>query len=303
MEVLITTKKATIIFEKKSLYTDHDRLFKELIQTFFKEFIGAFFPLVYREINFSTVKFLDQEVFTDIIIGEKRRIDILAEVKLKAKHQIIHIHIEPQASYEKDFHERMFIYYSRLYEKHRKPILPIAVFSYNDKRQVPEQFDIHVTGLHPIRFRYLQLHLIKKNWREFIKNDNPAAAALLSKMGYTEEERVQVKLEFLRIISRMELDPARMSLLYGFFETYLELDDEEEKEMQEKIKQLPEDEAKVLYRLPNSYFEKGMKEGIEKGKQAAAKNLLLKNMSKEEVAEVTELSIEEVEEIAGNLKG
>ncbi|WP_164218436.1 hypothetical protein [Virgibacillus sp. YIM 98842] len=73
--------------------------------------------------------------------------------------------------------------------------------------------------------------------------------------------------------------------------------------MQEKIKQLPEDEAKVLYRLPNSYFEKGMKEGIEKGKQAAAKNLLLKNMSKEEVAEVTELSIEEVEEIAGNLKG
>jgi hypothetical protein len=310
MEALITTKTATIIFEKKFPYTDHDRLFKELIQTFFKEFIEAFFPLVYKEINFSTVKFLDQEVFTDITVGEKRRIDILAEVKLKGKHQIIHIHIEPQASYEKKFHERMFIYYSRLYEKHRKPILPIAVFSYNDKRQVPKQFDNYVIGLHTIRFRYLQLHLIKKNWRKFIKNDNPAAAALLSKMGYTSEERVQVKFEFLRMIGQMELDPARMSLLYGFFETYLELDDEEEKEMQEKINQLQEDEAKVLHRLPNSYFEKGMKEGIvegivegiERGKQEVAKNLLLKNMSKEEVAEVTELSIEEIEKIAKNIK-
>lgn len=55
----------------------------------------------------------------------------------------------------------------------------------------------------------MQLHLIKKNWRTFIRRDNPAAAAMLSKMGYTEEERVQVKLEFLRMLKRMELNPAK----------------------------------------------------------------------------------------------
>lgn len=39
---------------------------------------------------------------------------------------------------------------------------------------------------------------------------------------------VQVKLEFLRMLVRMELGPARMTILTGFFETYLKLNEEEE---------------------------------------------------------------------------
>jgi len=116
-----------IIFEQKTDYTDHDRLFKELIKTFFQEFVEVFFPKEYPYINFSTVKFMEQEVFTDIVKGEKREIDILAEVSLKGEDQIILIHVEPQSSYQKQFHERTFIYCTRLYEKYRKPILSIAV--------------------------------------------------------------------------------------------------------------------------------------------------------------------------------
>lgn len=59
------------VFEEKAAYTDHDRLFKELIQTFFEEFIEGFFPEIYPQINFSSIKFLEQEVFTDIIKGER----------------------------------------------------------------------------------------------------------------------------------------------------------------------------------------------------------------------------------------
>jgi len=59
--------------------------------------------------------------------------------------------------------------------------------------------------------------------RDYIHSDNPAVAALLSKMGCEEKEWVQVKKEFLRMIIRMELDPAKERLIYGFFETYLKL--------------------------------------------------------------------------------
>lgn len=62
---------SSIILEDKQTYTDHDRLFKELIQTFFKEFIDAFFPDLFPKIDFTTVKFLEQEVYTDILKGEK----------------------------------------------------------------------------------------------------------------------------------------------------------------------------------------------------------------------------------------
>jgi len=62
----------------------------------------------------------------------------------------------------------------------------------------------------------MTLHLRKKNWKDYIRSDNPAAAALLSKMGYQEEERIQVKKEFLRMIVRMKLAGKRKTYLWLF---------------------------------------------------------------------------------------
>jgi hypothetical protein len=52
-------------------------------------------------------------------------------------------------------------------------------------------------------------------------------------MGYTNKEKVQVKKEFLRMLVRLELDPARMHLIAGFFDTYLKLDEKENIELRE----------------------------------------------------------------------
>ena len=68
------------------------------------------------------------------------------------------------------------------------------------------------------------VELKKMNWRDYVKSNNPVAAALLSKMGYPKEEKVQVKMEFLRMMVKMELDPARTRFITGFFEQYLTLD-------------------------------------------------------------------------------
>src|SRR5699024_9653063 len=213
------------------------------------------------------------------------------------ENKLVLIHVEPQSSYQKEFHERMFIYCSRLYEKFRKPILPIAVFSYNEEKDVSGKFIIDFPTFPVLEFRYLQLHLIKKNWRAFIHKDNPAAAALLSKMGYTEKERVQVKLEFLRTLSRMELNPAKLKLIYGFFETYLKLNEKEEKQMREKIANLPKDEADRVLELPNSYFE----EGMEKGMERVVVNMFKKGFPNETIVEITGLSKEKVQEIKKGL--
>src|SRR5699024_3350624 len=76
--------------------------------------------------------------------------------------------------------------------------------------------------------QYHTLHLKKMNWRDYVKKDNPVVAALLSKMGFKEEERVQVKAEFMRMLWRLQLNEADQRLIYGFFETYLKLTEEEE---------------------------------------------------------------------------
>ena len=294
MGLLLT---ATVICENTNSYVDHDRLFKELIQTFFQEFVELFFPEQYLQIDFSHFHFLPQELFTDIIKGEKREVDMLAETKLKDVETLILIHVEPQSYFQKEFHERMFIYFSRLYEKYRKPILPIAIFSYNSLKDVPEHLSIEIPTFKMIDFRYLQIHLIKMDWRKFLRSENPVAAALLCKMGYEREERVQVKIEFLRMISRMELNPAKMELIYGFFETYLKLSEEEEIQMKEEITKLPVEEEKAILKLPNSYIERGIKQGIQLGIEQVVREMYKKGLPEELILEVSKLPIDKIRKI------
>ncbi|MCT1905346.1 transposase [Oceanobacillus sojae] len=296
-----------VILEEEADYMKHDRLTKKLIQEFFEEFIEAFFPNLHPYIDFSKVTFLEQEVYLDYIKGRKKEIDVLAEVKLNHQDKILHIHTEAQSTHEADFPERMFLYFSYLYAKHRKPIQPIAVLSYNRKKDEPTQFKIDSPTQEVLQFNFLQLHLTKKNWREYIESDNPAAAALLSQMGYEEHERVQVKLEFLRMITRMKIDPAKMEFLYGFFETYLKLNKEEEAQMMEEIENLPKEEKEVVLQLPNSYFERGkeegkqegIKEGRKKERQQIVLKLIEKGMSISEIEDITEYSQEEIKKLAG----
>lgn len=61
-----------LVREDPHLYVHHDQLFKQLIHTFFAEFIDLFFPDVYLHIDFDSIKPLSEEMFTDLIDGENR---------------------------------------------------------------------------------------------------------------------------------------------------------------------------------------------------------------------------------------
>lgn len=302
-----------LVPDDPSQYTHHDQLFKQLIHTFFAEFLELFFPEVHRYVDFSSIKPLSEEMFTDFIEGESRRADIVIETKLRETDSLIIIHVEPQSYGQPNFNERMYHYFSLLYNKYRKPIIPIAVFSYNENRYERNDFTMSFPFFHVLSFYFLSLELRKMKWRNFIHSNNPAAAALISKMGYTEKEKVQVKKGFMRMLAKMELNPAKMELINGFFETYLTLSESEEKELMEEIKQLDYDEVKQIMKLPNSWREKGLLEGIQEGmqkgikegkqigemeaKMKVARKMLITGASIEYIKEVTGLEYAEIEEI------
>lgn len=278
-------------------YIDHDRLFKELISTFFEEFMLLFFPNVHESMDYNHTAFLSEELYRDILKGEKNRVDLLIETKLKGEDGLIIVHIEPQSYDQDDFNERMFIYFSRLYEKYRKRILPIAIFSYDKIKEEPNLFTVEFPFHQVLNFEFLKVELKKQNWRDYLKQDNPVAAALLSKMGYAKEEKVQVKLEFLRMLTRLELDPARIDLIADIFETYLRLNESEEDKLQAEIRKLnPEEEAKVM-EITTSWHEKGMKEGEKKAELKIARKMLEENYDIEQIRKITGLSVEVIKKI------
>src|SRR5215204_6275418 len=100
---------------------DHDRLFKELLTTFFIEFIELFFPAMASYVQPDTVTFLDKEIFTDIAGGERREADIVVRAQFRDQAAFFLIHIEHQADAAANFGQRMFRYFTRLYEKYALP--------------------------------------------------------------------------------------------------------------------------------------------------------------------------------------
>ncbi len=284
--------------------TNHDQLFKQLIHTFFEEFLEAFFPEVHQHIDFTAVAPVSEEIFTDLVSGSNRRLDLVMETRLKGEETAIIIHVEPQSYKETNFHERMYHYFSLLYNKYRKAVLPIAIFSYDENSNEKNAFVIDLPFFHVLTFNFLTLELRKiTNWKDYTKTDNPAAAALLSKMGYKKEEKVQVKTEFLQMLARMKLTPAKSWFVSAFFDTYLTLSEEEEEMLMKEIEQL--DNADEIMKLTNSWEERGRKEGKEEGKEegkteamkTAAAAMLEKDLPLQLIADVTGLPIDEIKKL------
>jgi hypothetical protein len=274
---------------------DHDRLFKELLETFFAEFIALFFPDLYQAIDLNHLNFLQQEVFTDVTVGEKHVVDLLVETRLRDEEGLILIHVENQAYIQQDFAERMFIYFTRLYQKFRRRILPIVVFSYDACLDESANFRLGFSFLEVLRFQFYKLELRKRNWREYVQGENPVAAALLSKMGYLPEEKVRVKVEFMRMLTRLQLDPARMTLLAGFFDTYLKLNEVEKIQFGVELEKLICEEASVVMHLTTSWHEEGKLEIV--------KNLLVKNCTEDFIVEVSGFSLEQIRKIKEEMDG
>ncbi|WP_404451765.1 transposase [Virgibacillus necropolis] len=292
---------ATLVREDRNEYIPHDQLFKQLIHTFFDEFLEIFFPEVHKHIDFSCIKPLSEEMFTDLYEGESRRADIVIETKLKGRDTLMIIHVEPQSYNQPNFNERMYHYFSLLYNKYRKPILPISIFSYDENRTESNEFSIDFPFFHVLTFNFLKLELRKMNWRHYIGSTNPAALALLSKMGYTKKEKVQVKKEFLRMLVKMEIEPAKSALIYNFFETYLPLSNTEEDELMEQINRLSQDESEQIRKLPKSLWEKGKEEGKEEGKKEDALEMLKEGLSIKLNSKITHLSKDEIKELRRKL--
>lgn len=192
----------------------------------------------------------------------------------------------------------MLVYHNRLFEEYQMRILPIAIISYARKTEEDDNFVLRFPFFEVLRFQFVKIQLNQKPWREYIRQDNPVATAMLSKMGYTENERVQVKKEFLRMLVRLELDPARMQLITGFFETYLKLTPDEDKTLMEEIHMLhPKEEGDVV-ELMTSWEKKGRQEERDE----VAKKMLSKGLEDDLILEVTGLTKEHLKKLKDEIQ-
>jgi predicted transposase YdaD len=272
---------------------------QELISTFFLEFLELFLPELARTIAPDSVIFREQEYFVDLVEGETNIIDLLAEVKLAGEDATVLVHIEPQSTSRAVFPQRMFFYFSRLHQKHLKRIYPIAIFSYDQPAAAATtQYSVEFPDLKVLEFNFKAIQLNRLNWRDFLNQPNPVAAALMAKMRIEPQDRPKVKAECLRLLVTLKLNPAKTALISQFVDTYLRLNTTEEQQFQTEIDTMDIAQREEIMQATTSWEEKG----IAAATQSIALNMLRKQMAIATIAEVTGLTIAQLQDLQAQVE-
>ncbi|MBD1924239.1 DUF4351 domain-containing protein [Microcoleus sp. FACHB-831] len=247
---------------------NHDQLFKELLSTFFIEFIELFLPDVAGFLERDSITFLPQEYFTDLVSGDRKLLDIVAQVGFREQSAFFIIHVENQSYTESNFARRMFFYFAKLHQEYLLPVYPVVVFSFDEpQRAETTQYRVDFPQLKVLEFNFTTIQLNQMNWRDFLQQRNPVAAALMAKMKIQPEERPKVKAECLRLLATLKLDPARMRLISGFVDTYLRLDTREEAAFEVELDRMGLTEEERVMEIVTSWMEEGIRRGLHQGQQ------------------------------------
>ncbi len=271
---------------------DHDRLFKELITTFFVAFVEAFLPEVALYLDADSLEFLDKEVFTDVTEGRKYESDIVVRARFRGEDVFFLILIENQSKADSEFPRRMFTYFARFHEKFGIPVYPVAVFSYDRPfREEKDRYEVNFPDREVLRFQFRAIQLNQLDWRDYLKVPNPAATALMIKMQVAPEDRLRVRIECLRLIVTLKLDPARTRLLAGFIGTYLRLNTAEFERFRSEVESSDtlEGTKQEMITLTNEWIEQGIEQGIKQGIEQGTQRTVFRLLTRKFGATATPL--------------
>ena len=237
------------------LLIDYDSHWKEVISEFFEDFTAFFLPEMHKKIDFTKpVEFLEQELL-DIFKTKykgKRINDKLVKVYLKdGTEKWLLVHIEVQGAFEKDFAERMFLYYTLIYAKYEiKEITAIAIFTHSTIPKVYNHFTHTVFGT-TISYKFNAYKVIEQSEEELLKNENPFALVVLANLYvlYTSknfEERLVQKEKLFEIANNRGFDEKKLIRLLIFVRNLMILPEDLEFEFQSYITKDYQNTKKML---------------------------------------------------------
>ncbi|MBL7040440.1 MAG: hypothetical protein ISR77_17515 [Pirellulaceae bacterium] len=263
----------------KTVASDMDGGWKQIIEDFTEEFFRFFYPAVHARIDWTKgCRFLDTElrqVMPDAELG-KAEADKLIEVHRRGGGTAwILIHVEVQAQPETAFPERMFLYYYRIRDRYKRSVVSLALLVDGDQNFRPDQFCLEELGCR-MEFTFPMVKLLDHKTEQQLKSDpSPFAVASLVQLrkiqaGSNMEHRYDSKLALLRELYRRGYRRDDILKLFRFMDYILTLPDDLSIRFRSEL-ELIEEELKMPYvtsveRIARQEgIEKGIEEGIEKG--------------------------------------
>src|SRR5882672_4367393 len=138
---------------------NRDILWKGIIEEVFDDLLRFIWPEADRIFDMNRkFGFLDKELSALYPEPQKaagvRFVDKLVQVyRLGGGTEWLLVHLEVQETNEKGFPERMFRYYYRIFDKERRPVTAVAIFTGADGHKIPDEYSQHCLGSE-VRYKY-----------------------------------------------------------------------------------------------------------------------------------------------------
>jgi hypothetical protein len=222
---------------------DHDQRLKVLLKEFFEQFFLCFFPDWAQRFDFSSVVWLDKELFLAPPQGEKRQLDLVARLSLRPGAPppcegmtdlvaLVHIEVESRQS-AVAMRPRMCDYYFQLRRDTGLPVLPIGLFLRVGLDGVGwDAYEEHFWEHRILRFEYAYVGLPALDGQEYATGENLLGVALSTLMRVPPERRAELFAEGLKRIALSRDNDFRSFLLAECLEAYSELDDSQKARLQ-----------------------------------------------------------------------
>ena len=227
-----TSASVTGAFSYLFLMNRNDILWKGILEDLFADFLIFFIPDAPQQIDFDRgFEFLDKEleqVFPpDEDIFKPRHIDKLVKVFTRQgdEHWVL-IHIEVQGQADKTFAQRMFTYYSRLFDRYLRPITAFAILSDKTRSFHPVAFEQEFLGTR-LSYRFNTYKILDQSVADLEASENPFAVvvltvlAALKKKQVDETELLVLKLELARRLLAKPFSKFTIRALMNFLRHYV----------------------------------------------------------------------------------
>lgn len=262
--------------------TDYDSPWKEIIEAYFPRFLKFFFPLAYREIDWTKpYEFLDkelQQLDPDAEIG-RRFVDKVVKVwLLDGQEAWVLVHVEVQGQYDSNFPVRMYIYNYRLFDRHKKRVISLAVLADEQENWRPSSYNYELGGCRvSLEFPIAKLLDYEQEWESLEANNNPFAIVVMAHLKAktthrNPENRLEWKLTLVKMLFERGYSRQDVRQLFRFIDWIMVLPKELASSFKTEIRNY--EEAKKV-RYVTSLERLAKEEGVKLGSIETCQDVLI----------------------------
>lgn len=299
-----------------------DILWKGLLEWVFDDLLRFIFPnadeVFDMEKGFS---FLDKELAEMYPEPEKesdvRVVDKLVKVFRKdGEEEWVLVHLEVQAKTDaKDrplFPERMFRYFIRCFDRYRRPVTAIAIFTGPDARRMPGSYYYSFMNTR-VAYQYNIVCILDYRDKELEKSKNPFAwVVLAAKKSLMKGKDLDKKLLagklfiFRKLYADGVFEKPKLQAILTFLDNYLRFENPENNRIfNSEIDQITgkTNTMDIFEQVAEWRRLDGIEEGIEKGKENSVRLFLANTeFSPEKIASLVEVPLALVEKIMQEMR-